>query len=32
VWMTATVFHAGVAIARGRHAGTRVHFGAGISY
>jgi outer membrane protein assembly factor BamA len=30
VWLTATAFRMGVWIARGRHAGTRVHFTAGV--
>jgi outer membrane protein assembly factor BamA len=32
VWMTATAFHLGLAVARGSGAGTRVHFSAGIAY
>ena len=32
VWMTATAFHLGLAVARGRGESTRVHFSAGIAY
>ena len=32
VWLTATAFHLGLAVARGRGASTRVHFSAGIAY
>ena len=32
VWMAATVFHLEVSVAHGRRAGTRVNFGAGISF
>jgi outer membrane protein assembly factor BamA len=31
-WMAATVFHLGVSVAHGRGAGTRVNFGAGLSF
>jgi outer membrane protein insertion porin family len=32
VWLNATAFHMGLAVARGRGASTRVHFSAGVSY
>jgi hypothetical protein len=32
VWLTAAAFHVGLSVARGRGAGTRVHFSAGISH
>jgi outer membrane protein assembly factor BamA len=32
VWITATAFRLGLAVARGHEAGTRVHFSAGIGY
>jgi hemolysin activation/secretion protein len=32
VWMSATAFRLGVAVARGRGASTRVHFGAGVGF
>jgi hemolysin activation/secretion protein len=32
LWLTATAFHIGLAVGRGRGTSTRVHFSAGVSY